>query len=85
MRIAPKLSKESKTRAMFSDMQLQYIQEVKEAVAIVKTIAVANKAQSINKDINININKGIAIAIAKNHLNNMLIALIINLLAQNTS
>ena len=45
----------------------------------------ANKARSINKDINIDINRGIAVVIAENYLNNTLIILIISLLAQDTS
>ena len=48
---------------------------------MVKTIAVANKAQSINKDIDADVNRGIAVAVAENYLNNVLIALIISLLA----
>ena len=47
---------------------------------MVKTMAMVNKARSINKDINTDINRGIVVAIAENHLNNALIVLIISLL-----
>ena len=48
---------------------------------MVKTVAVANKARSVNKDIDTDINRGIVVAVVENHLNNALIALIINFLA----
>jgi hypothetical protein len=58
---------------------------VKEAVAMVKTVAVADEARSVDKDMDANVNGGIVVAVAENHLDNALIALIISLLAQDTS
>ena len=54
-------------------------------MVIVKTVAVANKARSVNKDMDADINRGIAVAVAENYLNNALMALTISLLAQDTS
>jgi hypothetical protein len=64
MRADPEPGNESKTGATFSDMQLRYITEVKEAVAVADEVA--------DKE-------------ADNHLDNALMALIISLLAQETS
>ena len=48
---------------------------------MVKTVAVADEARSVNEDMDAVVNGGIAVAVAENHLNNALMALIISLLA----
>jgi hypothetical protein len=71
---------------------------VKEAIAIVKTVVIANEARSVNeaiivadkarsgdKDIDANVKGGFIIVVAENHFNNALITLVISLLAQDTS
>jgi len=51
-----KLGKESKTRATFSELQLQKIIKVKEVIVIIKIIVIVNKAKSVNKDIIVGLN-----------------------------
>jgi hypothetical protein len=58
---------------------------VKAAVAIVKTVAVADEARSVDEDMDADVNGGMAVAVAENHLDNALMVLIISLLAQDTS
>jgi hypothetical protein len=98
MRAAPEPGEESETGATFSDIQLKYIKDVKEAVAMVERVAVADEDEAgadedeavvedeavADKDTDAN-GGGIAAAVAENHLDHAVMALIISLLAQDTS
>ncbi len=58
---------------------------MKEALAIVETIAVADEARSGDEDTDTDARGGFIVVVAENHLNNTLIGLIISLLRQDTS
>jgi superfamily II DNA helicase RecQ len=76
---------ESETGVVFSATQWVCIQDLRDILQqpVAVAVAEADEARSVNKDVNTN--EGIAVAVADNKLDNAVMALIMSLLAQDTS